>query len=116
MNREAETARTIRDLAENANAIKKCAKEDNLKEAARLVGERVGLIEDLRALKDAKVSIASSDMRDEMNLLVKNIQDDILEAMKTIRERSSALLKELAKMGSAKKIAAYKIQGGHYGY
>jgi len=116
VNGEAEAERIIRDLAKNAGAIKKCAKEDNLKGATKLVGERVGLIEDLRVLRDAKVFMASSDIKNEMNWLMKNMQNDILEAMRSYREKSSALLRELAKMVSAKKIATYKIHGGRYGY
>jgi hypothetical protein len=106
----------IRNLARNAAEIKKAVSDDNLDESARLVGERTGLIEELRALKDVKVSAATSDIKGEMNLLMIDVQNDVSEAMKTIREKSLELLTGLANMRSAKKIAAYKIQGGRYGY
>jgi hypothetical protein len=106
----------IRNLARNAAEIKRAVSDDNLDESARLVGERTGLIEELRALKDVKVSAATSDIKGEMNLLMIDVQNDVSEAMKTIREKSLELLTGLANMRSAKKIAAYKIQGGRYGY
>ena len=113
---EKEISGIIRNLARNAAEIKKAVSDDNLDESARLIGERTGLIEELRALKDVKVSAATSDIKGEMNLLMIDVQNDVSEAMKTIREKSLELLTGLANMRSAKKIAAYKIQGGRYGY
>jgi len=93
----------------------------------------VALVEALRELRDAKVSFANSDMKDEMSILVNNIESDVLEAVVGIKKKLSALLEELAQMKGAKKIAAYaarrhpayrvstvigrdKMQGGRNGY
>jgi hypothetical protein len=123
MNGETEALRIIRDLAENAKKIKKSLDGGELRESSRLVGERVDLIEGLRELKDAKVSVASSDIKDEVNLLMKNIQENLSETVSTMKARNVALLKELAKISGTKRIAAYKItqgislgQGGRHGY
>ena len=106
----------LHDLAENAARIKASVKEGNLQESTKLVGDRVALVEALRELKDAKVSFVNSDKKDEMFLLMKNMENDISEAIGSINTNVSALLKELAKMRDAKSIAAYKIQGGRRGY
>jgi len=116
MDDEARALKIIKDLAGNAANMKKCSKEGNLPESIRLTGERVALVEDLRALKDSKVSLANSDKKYEMSILVKNIEDDVKEAIGTINARLSSLSNELVKVRDAKKIAAYRVQGGRYGY
>ena len=116
MNSQTDVLQIVRNLKGNAVALKKCLKEGNLPESARLTCERISLVEDLRGLKDSKVSVVNSDIKDEFNLLMKTMQEDVSEAISAIRARLSALLKELAKTKGAKKIAAYKIHGGRYGY
>ncbi len=107
--------RIIQDLVKNAARIRKSVSDGNLVDCARLVGERTGMIEELRNFVDArgsewtKVSESSSDIRDEVNLMMKHMQDDVTEAMKTIMERSKTLLTELANMRRAKEIAAYAV-------
>jgi len=123
---EAKALEIFRKLAENAAEIKESLGYSNLDESGRLVGERVVMIEELRAFVDAKVWASSSDIKDEMNLLMRNIQDDVTETMNIVREKSSLLLKEIERTRSAKKIAAYETQvkkqnfasrhGGQYGY
>ena len=107
MEREVEILRVMRDLAKNSRAIKESVDSNDLPESQRLVGERVSLIEDLRRCEEAKVPVTSSDIKDEMNLLMKNMRDDVLEASRTIMAKNAALLKELANVGNAKRIAAY---------
>ncbi len=126
-------SRILLDLARNAAAIRDALNDNDLEESARLVGAHTGLVEELRSLRDAKVSIVSSDIKGDMNLLMNDIQNDVSEALKTIREKSLKLLTGLAGTRSARKIAAYaalrhpaysiskvserdKIQGGRYGY
>ena len=133
MNKEQEAVRIIRELARNATQIKLHIVDCHLQEAARLTGERVTLIEALRALRDAKVSLASSDRMNEMTALMKNIENDVSEANANIRARMTSLTKELATITGARKIAAYaamrhpahatltkneqdKIRGGRHGY
>ena len=111
-----EALRIIRNLAKNAAAMKKSANESNIPECMRLTGERVALVEELRAFSEAKVPITSSDIKGEMKLLMKDMQEDFSETLSAIKAKSSALLKELGKISGAKRIAAYKIQGGRYGY
>jgi hypothetical protein len=123
----------IEDLARNASLIREKVGEGNLPESVKLTGERVALIEALRKLKDAKVSLANSDEKDEMALLVKDIQNDISEAASGINSRLSELMKELASLKGARRIVAYaamrnpayrnsvinerdKLQGGHNAY
>ncbi len=106
----------IRNLASNAAQIKAGIKEGNLQDSAKLVGDRVALVEALRELWDAKVSFANSDIKNEMSSLVQNMENDVSEAIGNISTNTSALLKELAKMRGAKNIAAYKIQGDRHGY
>ncbi|MCL4538662.1 MAG: hypothetical protein M1469_09495 [Bacteroidetes bacterium] len=115
-NAEKQVMEILKGLSANAARIKAGVAEGNLGESVRLTGERVALIEALRELRDAKVSLASSDIKDEMNLVVKNIENDTLEAIGGINAKLSSLLKELAKVKGARDIAAYKIQGGRYGY
>ncbi len=133
MNKEQEAVRIIRELARNATQIKLHIVDCHLQEAARLTGERVTLIEALRILSEAKVSFASSDIRNEVTDLMKNIENDVSEANATIRARMTSLTKELATITGARKIAAYaamrhpahakstkdeqdKIRGGRHGY
>ena len=133
MNQEQEALRIIRELAENASKIKCRIAEGDLHDASRLIGERVALIESLRELRDAKVSLASSDRMSEMEVLMKNIENDVSEANSNIRSRMTSLTKELATITGAKKIATYaamrrsahvnltkneqdKIRGGRHGY
>jgi hypothetical protein len=141
MSGEEKAQEIIRDLAKNASLIREKVKEGKLEESVRLTGQRVALIEVLRELKDAKVSLANSDVKDEMALIMKNIENDVSEAAGSINARLSVLMKELATMKGARKIAAYavmrhpvpthdysgrdishfnnerdKIQGGRYGH
>ncbi len=133
MNKEQEAVRIIRELARNASQIKLAISRGDMQEAAGLTGQRVALIESLRALRDAKVSLASSDNMNEMTVLMKNIENDVSEANATIRVKMTSLSKELATITGARKIAAYaamrqpahakltkdeqdKIQGGRHGY
>ena len=133
MNQEQEAVRIIRELARNASQIKLAISRGDMQEAAGLTGQRVALIESLRALRDAKVSLASSDNMNEMTVLMKNIENDVSEANATIRVKMTSLSKELATITGARKIAAYaamrqpahakltkdeqdKIQGGRHGY
>lgn len=106
----------LRDLAGNAAQIKQKVMGDNLKESAKLTGERVALVEALRELLGAKVSLASSDNQEEMSLLVINMRKNVSAAISSINAKLSALSSELSKTRGAKRIAAYKVQGGHYGY
>ncbi len=106
----------IRDLAKNASLIKGRVREGNLAESIRLTAERVALVEALRELMEAKVSLGSSERKDEMFNVLRSIQNDVSEATSSIRTRLSTLMKDLAKMKGAREIAAYKIQGGRYGY
>jgi len=133
MDGETRALKLIWTLAENAKKIKVSLACGDSKEASKLVGERVELVECLRELMDAKVSIASSDIKGEMELLMKDMKKDISEAADEIKKRNSALLKELSRVSRAKRIVAYaassnpayaisrvrerdKIQGGLYGY
>ncbi|HQT90538.1 MAG TPA: hypothetical protein PL001_00740, partial [Candidatus Kryptobacter bacterium] len=68
MSGEEKAEEIIRDLAKNASLIREKVKEGKLEESMRLTGQRVALIEALRELKDAKVSLANSDVKDEMAL------------------------------------------------
>ncbi|MGO9481125.1 MAG: hypothetical protein ACLP05_05025 [Candidatus Kryptoniota bacterium] len=111
-----EARRTIHNLAENAVKIKRNVREGNLKESARLIGERVALVETLRRLRDAKVSFVNSDIKDEVDLLIQNMKSNISDAIGYINKNLLTLSSKLAKMGGAKQIATYKIQGGHRGY
>ena len=107
MNQEQEAENIIRGLAENAALIRSKIAEGNLKEAASLTGQRVALVEALRQLRDAKVSLANSEILSEMEMLMKNAENDVFETTGNIRTRLSVLLKELANMKGARKIAAY---------
>ncbi|HUI29476.1 MAG TPA: hypothetical protein VLX91_04595 [Candidatus Acidoferrales bacterium] len=107
MNTEAKALRITRSLAENASTLRKSVKDGDLSESMRLMGERRELVEDLKALVEVKVSTTSSDILDEMNLLMKNIQQDVSEATNVIRAKTTTLLKELANMRKAKDIATY---------
>ena len=111
-----ETQEILRALAENAAHIKEKVLEDDLNGSAKLVGERVALVETLRQLAEAKVSIPVSDSKEEMSLLMKSVQKNVYEAVGTINARLSALSNELAKTRGAKRIAAYNVQGGRHGY
>ena len=113
---EKQVMEILKELSANAAKIKAGIAEGNLSESVELTGKRVALIEALRELRDAKVSLASSDIKDEMNLVMKNIEKDTFEAIGGINAKLSSLLKELAKVRGAKEIAAYKVQGGRYGY
>ena len=97
----------LRKLSANAGKIKAGIAANNLGEPVKLTGERVALIEALRELGEAKVSLAGSDIKDEMNLVMKNIENDTFEAIGGISARLSSLLSELAKIRGAKEIAAY---------
>ncbi|MCL4540705.1 MAG: hypothetical protein M1378_14090 [Bacteroidetes bacterium] len=133
MNQESEAENIIRELAKNAALVKLRIREGNLQEAARLTGERVALVKALGELRDAKVSLADSDVIEEMTMLLKSGENDIQEAAGAIRTRLSALLEELGKTKGARKIVAYaamrnnarqvptsgersKTQGGRRGY
>jgi len=111
-----ELRKTIRKLAENAAKIKQNVTDGNLKESAKLIGERIALVEALRQFRDAKVSFGSSDIIDEMDSMIKNMKNDVSDAIGTISARLLTLSNELAKLRGARKIAAYKIQGGRHGY
>ncbi|MFZ1080679.1 MAG: hypothetical protein WAO19_01990 [Candidatus Kryptoniota bacterium] len=111
-----EARRTIQKLAENAVKIKRNVRDGNLKESSKLIGERVALVETLRRLRDAKVSFVNSDIKDEMDLLIKNMKSNVSDAIGYINNKLLTLSNELAKMGGTRKIAAYKIQGGRHGY
>ncbi len=113
---EKQVMKILEGLLDNAAQLKAKISEGDLAQSASLVGKRVALIEALRELRDAKVSIENSDIKSEMSLVVNNIQRDVYEAIGGINARLSSLLSELAKVRSAKGIAAYKIQGGRYGY
>ncbi len=106
----------LEGLSANAAGIKAGIANGDLMESVRLTGERVTLIEALRELKDAKVSLASSDIKDEMDLLIKNGEIDINEAISGISAKLTSLKADLAKVKDARDIAAYKIQGRRYGY
>jgi len=112
MNAEEKVLGIIGNLAKNAASMRKCINKGDLEESVRLMGERVALIEDLRAFKDAKVSIVSSDIKDEMNSMMESVQVNFSETMKTIRAKNAASLEKLAKMGNVRRIAAYKISQG----
>lgn len=116
MNQQQEAEKIVRGLAKNAALIKTKIAEGNLKEAAVLMGERVSLVEALGALREAKVSLANSDVIDEMNILMEKAGNDVSESAGAIRTRLSALSRELGNMKGAKNIASYKVQGGRYGY
>jgi len=107
---------TIQKLAENAVRIKQSVISGSFKESSKLVGERVALVEMLRQFRDAKVSFPNSDIKDELDSVIRNMKNDILDAIGTINARLLALSNELAKVSGAKKIAAYKIQGGRHGH
>ncbi len=111
-----EAKKILQALAENAAQIKQKVLEDDLDGSAKLVGERVALVESLRRLVETKVLRVSSDSKEEMSLLMKSVQKNVYEAVGTINARLSALSNELAKTRGAKKIAAYKVQGGRHGY
>lgn len=49
-----EARRTIQKLSENAVKIKRNVKDGNLKESARVISERVALVEILRRLRTLK--------------------------------------------------------------
>ena len=100
---------TVQMLAENAAKIKRRVAEGNLEESSKLVGERIALVEALRKLGDAKVFPANTDIKDEMDLLVRNMKNDVSDAIGAINARLLRLSSELAKVNGAKKIAAYKI-------
>ena len=107
---------TVQQLAENAAKIKRKVAEGNLEESSKLVGERIALVETLRRLRDTKVSQVDSDIKDEMDLLVRNMKNDVSDAIGTINARLLRLSSELAKVSGARKIAAYKIsQRSHFG-
>jgi hypothetical protein len=133
MSGEKEAHGIMKKLAENASLLRERVKEGKLEESMKLTGQRVALIEALREIMDAKVPLESSDVRDDMALIMKNIENDVSEAAGSIRARLSVLMKELATMKGARKIASYavmrhpaksnsiigerdKIQGGRYGY
>lgn len=133
MNRKSEAENIIRELAENAGLVKARIVEGNLQEAARLTGERVALIEALEELRDSKVSLANSDVIEEMTILLNDGEKDIREATGSIRTRLTALLEELGNMRGARNIATYaamrhpakpvleigergRTQGGRRGY
>lgn len=107
MDKEHEVAGIIRELARNASRIKLMADNGNLGEVARLVGERVTLIESLRELRDAKVSLAGSDIINEMNSLMTSIENDVSGASSIIRAKMTSLMKDLSAITGARRIAAY---------
>lgn len=133
MEQEKEAEKIIRELARNSAMLKSMINGGNLPEAMKLTGQRVALVETLRELRDAKVSLANSDVLDEMTMLIKNSENDVNEAAAIIRSRLSELSRGLANLKGARKIAAYaamrrpahpiseinepdKKQGGRYGY
>ena len=107
---------TVRKLAGNAKEIKLNVAQGNLDICSRLVGDRVALVETLREFCDAKVSLANSDNKDEMALMIGNMKNDVSDAIGSINARLLKLSRDLAHVGSARKIAAYKIHGGRHGY
>ena len=133
MEQEKEAEKIIRELAHNSAVLKSMINEGNLPGAIKLTGQRIALVEALRELRDAKVSLANSDVLDEMTMLIKSSQNDVNETTALIRSRLSELSRELANLKGARKIAAYaamrgpaihgsetnerdKKQGGRYGY
>ena len=117
-----ELRRTVQKLAENATKIKQSIIDGNLKESSKLIGDRVALVETLRQFRDAciagraKVSFASSDIKDELDSMVRNMKNNVSDAISVINARLLTLSHELAKVSGARKIVAYKIQGGRHGY
>lgn len=107
MNQEHEAEKIVRELAGNATLIKTKIAEGNLQEATKLTGQRVALVEALRELRDAKVSLANSEILGEMEMLMRNAENEMSEATGNIRARLSALSKDLANVKGARKIAAY---------
>jgi hypothetical protein len=121
-----EIERTAKKIAENAAEIKKNIAEGALKESFVLVGKQVELVEMLRKFGDVKVSEMNSDIRNEMDFLIRKAQSDISDAIGQVNARLAALSKELANTRGARKIVAYKVQvkaqdaasqqGGCHGY
>ncbi len=95
------------DLEQNASLLKTGVKEGNLAELVKLTSDRVAIIESLREFAEAKVFPGNSEVREEMYIVLKNIENDVNEAAGGIRTRLSALMKELGNIKGARRIAAY---------
>ncbi len=107
MNKRSEAEKIIRALAENAGLINSKIREGDIKTATTLVGERVALVQALAELHDAKVLFADSEIIEEMRMLLKSGDNEIQEAMSSIRAKLPTLLKELGTMKGARNIATY---------
>ncbi len=116
MDGEKKVREILGQIVGNAKELKVAVSEGNLLRSAELTGERVALVEAFRELRDAKVSVATSDKKGEMEIMLKKAEKEIFEAIGSIHTRLSELRKALASTEGARKIAAYKIQGGPYGH
>ncbi len=125
--------RLLKKLAVNAASLKLKVTEGDVAESGRLVGERVGLVEELREFADAKVSFGSSDIEGELNAIFMKMRNDISDSISEINMKLGLLSKQLERTREAKGIAVYaaarhsarrtsvgsepdKFQGGRHGH
>lgn len=103
-------------LLKNSQNLFEAIKKRDLSAASMLMNERVKIIEEIKALFEAKVFQENSDIKDELVSIIMEIDSLVDEVKKLMTEQLTALTNELNGVTKLKKIAVYKAQGGHYGY
>ncbi|MGC8652372.1 MAG: hypothetical protein ACP5US_00055 [Candidatus Kryptoniota bacterium] len=103
-------------LLENSEGLLEAIKKRDLSAASVIMGERVGIVEELRVIAQAKVSRDYSDIKSDLDRMIMKIDLEVSEIKKLASEQLAALTNELKGMTALKSIAAYKAQGGRYGY